>query len=103
MGRPTRATGWDCYGWQPDGMPTYCRSSRSGLKPPHSSGSTRRGYVRPVVSNAMSQAHDYRKHAGDARQQAETASRPEDRTMWLRIAEQWMRLATEAETQGSMW
>jgi hypothetical protein len=20
MGRPTRATGWDCYGWQPDGM-----------------------------------------------------------------------------------
>jgi hypothetical protein len=51
----------------------------------------------------MSQAHDYRKHAGDARQQAETASRPEDKAMWLKIADQWMRLATEAETQGSMW
>jgi hypothetical protein len=35
--------------------------------------------------------------------QAEIATRSEDKAMWLKIAEQWIRLADEAETQGSMW
>ena len=39
----------------------------------------------------------------DARRQAEIATRSEDKAMWLKIAEQWIRLADEAETQGSMW
>ena len=51
----------------------------------------------------MSQVGDYQKHAEDARRQAEMASRPEDKAMWLKIADQWMRLKNEAKTQGSMW
>ena len=52
---------------------------------------------------SMSQASDYRKHEEDARKQAEMASRSEDQAMWLKIAEQWFRLANQAENQGSMW
>jgi hypothetical protein len=51
----------------------------------------------------MSQVSDYLKHAEGARRQAEMASRPEDVAMWLQIAEQWMRLAGDAESKGSMW
>jgi hypothetical protein len=52
---------------------------------------------------SMSQVSDYLKHAEDARRQAEMASQPEDVAMWLKIADQWMRLAADAKSKGSMW
>ncbi len=51
----------------------------------------------------MSQAADYRKNAADSRQQAAKSPLPDDEAMWLKIADQWMRLAKEAETEGNRW
>jgi len=46
----------------------------------------------------MGQATDYRKHADECRQIAQTARTAAQRTMLLHIAETWMRLAKDAET-----
>jgi hypothetical protein len=51
----------------------------------------------------MSQESDYLKRAEDAREQAAKAEEPEDIAMWLQIAEQWIRLAKDAKSKGSMW
>jgi hypothetical protein len=51
----------------------------------------------------MSQATDYRKKAADSREQAGRSRLPDDEAMWLKIADQWMRLANEAETEGNRW
>lgn len=48
----------------------------------------------------MGQAADYRKHADECRQIAQTARTPAQRTMLLHIAETWMRLAKDAEADG---
>jgi hypothetical protein len=39
----------------------------------------------------------YRKNAEDCRQQAERSKLPGDRAAWLRLAEQWLKLAQDAE------
>jgi hypothetical protein len=41
----------------------------------------------------MSSAEEYRHKASEARKQAELSWRPSDREAWLRIAEEWMKLA----------
>jgi hypothetical protein len=49
----------------------------------------------------MGQAADYRKHAEECRQIAQTARTAAQRTMLLHIAETWMRLANDAETMAN--
>jgi len=46
----------------------------------------------------MGTSDEYRKFAEECRQQAEKSSRPDDREMWLKLAQQWLRLA--ADTNG---
>ena len=45
----------------------------------------------------MSDAAGFRKHAEDARQMAARALRQEDKVFWLRLAEDWNKLAQEAD------
>ena len=45
----------------------------------------------------MSSAEEYRHKASEARKQAELSWRPSDREAWLRIAEEWMKLAQTRE------
>jgi hypothetical protein len=48
-------------------------------------------------------ADEYRKKADECREQAERSISPIDKSAWLRIAEQWLKLAQEtdaAQTKG---
>jgi hypothetical protein len=45
----------------------------------------------------MSPVHDYRKHAHEARQYAGLLTSAPEKAMWLNIAEQWERMAREAD------
>jgi hypothetical protein len=42
-------------------------------------------------------AAKYRKQAEECRQQAAKAVSPVDKEAWLRVAEEWLKLATSAE------
>jgi len=48
----------------------------------------------------MGQATDYKKHADECREIAQTARTAAQRTMLLHIAETWMRLANDAESMS---
>ena len=45
----------------------------------------------------MAQASDYRKHADECTELAQTARTPSQRTMLLHIADTWLRLAQDAD------
>ncbi len=45
----------------------------------------------------MTSAKEYRDRADEAREQAERSFRPTDKEAWLRIAEEWMKLAQTRE------
>jgi len=45
----------------------------------------------------MSDADDFRKQAEECRQLAAAAIKPADKAFWLRVAEDWLRLAQEAD------
>jgi hypothetical protein len=45
----------------------------------------------------MSAADDYRKQAEDCRSFAATAVKATDKAFWLRLAEDWLKLAQEAD------
>lgn len=50
----------------------------------------------------MSNASDYRKRAQECVEIARTAKTAAQRTMLLHIAETWLRLASEAEANGTI-
>ena len=41
----------------------------------------------------------FRKQAEECRQQAERAASPIDKEVWLRVAEEWLKLALSAEAR----
>jgi hypothetical protein len=43
-------------------------------------------------------ADQFRKEAKEARQMADSATIPEDKAFWLHIAEEWLKLAQEADS-----
>jgi hypothetical protein len=45
----------------------------------------------------MSRANDYRKHAHEARHYAGLLTSAPEKAMWLRIADEWERMAGEAD------
>jgi hypothetical protein len=45
----------------------------------------------------MSDADEFRKQAEECRQLAATAIKPKDKAFWLRLAEDWLKLAQEAD------
>ena len=45
----------------------------------------------------MSDADDFRKQAVECRQLAATTTIPADKAFWLRVAEDWLKLAQEAD------
>ncbi len=45
----------------------------------------------------MTSAKEYRDRADEAREQAERSFRPTDNEAWLRISEEWMKLAQTRE------
>jgi hypothetical protein len=45
----------------------------------------------------VSDADDFRKQAQDARQMALRSLKQEDKAFWLRLAEDWIKLAQEAD------
>jgi hypothetical protein len=47
----------------------------------------------------MNDADRYRKQAEDARQMAAKSVSPLDKATWLRIAEDWLRLAQDVDTR----
>jgi hypothetical protein len=49
----------------------------------------------------MGNADDYRKQAEDARSKAATAINPIDQATWMRLSEDWLRLAQEADRRAS--
>ena len=49
----------------------------------------------------MSEADDFRKQAEDARQMAARSLKQEDKAFWLRLAEDWNKLAQEADKNES--
>ena len=48
----------------------------------------------------MSQVDEHRHMAAACRQQAKLAITPLDRKHWLRLAENWLKLAEEVEREG---
>jgi hypothetical protein len=54
----------------------------------------------PCYSRGMNGADVYRKQAEDARQMAEKAISPLDKATWLRLAEDWQRLAESVDGRG---
>ena len=42
---------------------------------------------------------EYRRYAEDARNQAQKALSPDDKRRWLKLAEEWLKLALAAEAQ----
>jgi hypothetical protein len=46
----------------------------------------------------MSKAEEYRHHATMCRQQFEAAKNPEEKALWLKIAEEWERMAKATES-----
>jgi hypothetical protein len=55
------------------------------------------GQLAALVSPAMSSDDGYRKQADECRQQAEKAISPLDKEAWLRVAEEWLKLAQSNE------
>jgi hypothetical protein len=45
----------------------------------------------------MNDAYDFRKQAEKAHQMAADARKPEDKASWLLLAEDWLRLAQDAD------
>jgi hypothetical protein len=45
----------------------------------------------------VSDAAEFRQHAEECRQLARTARKPEDQAFWLRLAEDWLKLAQHAD------
>jgi gluconate kinase len=45
----------------------------------------------------VSDADEFRKQANDARQMAARSLKQEDKAFWLRLAEDWIKLAQEAD------
>jgi hypothetical protein len=43
---------------------------------------------------------EYRRKADECRDRAATASRPDDKAAWLRMAEQWQLLAQDTESRA---
>jgi len=52
-----------------------------------------------IVAMSAADAARYRKQAEEARQYAESAINPFDKEAWLRIAEEWLKLALSAESK----
>jgi hypothetical protein len=48
----------------------------------------------------VSDADEFRKQADAAREMAALSSKEEDKTFWLRFAEDWIKLAREADQTG---
>jgi hypothetical protein len=48
-------------------------------------------------------ADQFRKEAKEARQMADSAAIPEDKEFWLHIAEEWLKLAQEADKPKGGW
>jgi hypothetical protein len=48
----------------------------------------------------VSDADEFRKQADAAREMAAFSSKEEDKTFWLRFAEDWIKLAREADQTG---
>jgi hypothetical protein len=48
----------------------------------------------------MRQGNVFRMHAEEARQQAEKATLPDRKAAWIKMAEEWERLACDAEENG---
>ena len=48
----------------------------------------------------MRQADEHRRMAAECRQQARLATTPLDRQHWLRLAENWLKLAEAVEREG---
>jgi hypothetical protein len=49
----------------------------------------------------VSDADQFRKEAEDARQMSARSIKHEDKAFWLRLAEDWNKLAQEADKNGS--
>jgi hypothetical protein len=50
-----------------------------------------------LIGDVRSDAAKYRKQAEECRQLAAKAVSPVDKEAWLRVAEEWLKLATSAE------
>jgi gluconate kinase len=48
----------------------------------------------------MTKADEFRKQANDAREMATRALKQEDKAVWLRVAEDWIKLAQQADQSG---
>jgi hypothetical protein len=48
----------------------------------------------------MTKADEFRKQANDAREMATRALKQEDKAFWLRVAEDWIKLAQQADQSG---
>ncbi len=55
----------------------------------------------PANIPGMGNADDYRKQAEDARTKAAKAINPIDQATWMRLSEDWLRLAQEADRRAS--
>jgi hypothetical protein len=49
----------------------------------------------------MTTSDEYRKFAQECRQQAEKTWRPDEKAMWLKLAEQWQRMAEDLDGSRS--
>jgi hypothetical protein len=54
----------------------------------------------PVTPSSQTDAERFRKEAQECRELAEKATSPADKEAWLHLAEDWLKLAQEAE-QGT--
>jgi hypothetical protein len=54
-----------------------------------------------IISGAMSDdSEKFRRQADESRQQAAKAINPLDKEAWLRLAEEWIKLAQASERRG---
>ena len=51
----------------------------------------------------MSPADDYRKNADECRELAAKASNPNDKAQWLKLVQEWLRMAQEAERRRGLF
>jgi hypothetical protein len=52
-----------------------------------------------VLSTSVTDADEFRKQAIEARQMAARSLKQEDKAIWLRLAEDWIKLAQRAPTK----
>jgi hypothetical protein len=46
---------------------------------------------------AMSRSEEYHRNADECRRQSELSKHPGDREYWLKLAEEWLQMARQAE------